>query len=37
MTARILHQNGVISASRLTIALQIIHLIAIGYGVIPVE
>ncbi len=37
MTARILHQNGVISASSLTIALQIIHLIAIGYGVIPVE
>lgn len=37
MTARILHQNGVIPATKLTIALQIIHLIAIGYGVIPVK
>ena len=36
-TARILHQNGIISSSKLTICLQIIHLIAIGYGVIPVK
>lgn len=37
MTARILHQNGLISSSKLTIALQLVHLIAIGYGVIPVK
>jgi len=37
MTARILHQNGMISSSKLTITLQLVHLIAIGYGVIPVK
>ena len=37
MTARILHQNGVIASDRLQIALQIIFLLAVGYGVITVE
>jgi hypothetical protein len=36
-TARILHQNRQISTSRLQIALQIIHLIAVGYGVVQAE
>ena len=35
--ARILHQNDVISPSRMIIALQLVHLIALGYNAIPVE
>lgn len=37
LTARILHQNGKISVTRMALALQIVHLIAVGYGVIPAD
>lgn len=35
MTARILHQNAIIPATRLQITLQLVHLVALGYGLIP--